>query len=94
MNTNLNELPVVHNMEKSRFEIISDGLMAELTYALVGDTITFLHTGVPEEWEGQGLGKKLAVTGLEFAKTRGFKIKSFCSFISAYLKRYPEYQNP
>jgi predicted GNAT family acetyltransferase len=94
MNVNLDELNVLHIPEKSRFEIRVDGLVAELTYTLRGDTITFLHTGVPSEWEGQGVGQKLALAGLDFARANGFKICSLCSFVSAYLKRHPEYQTP
>lgn len=92
MNVNLDELNVLHVPEKSRFEIRMDSLVAELTYTLHGDTITFLHTGVPSEWEGQGVGGKLVKTGLDHARSSGFKIRSMCSFVSAYLKRHPEYQ--
>lgn len=91
MNINLNDLTLLHIPEHNRFEIRADSLVAELTYTILGDTITFLHTGVPPEWEGQGVGKKLVVAGLDYARANGFKIRSMCSFVSAYLKRHPEY---
>jgi predicted GNAT family acetyltransferase len=94
MPINLDNLTVLHLPEKNRFEIRVDNLRAELTYTLHGDTITFLHTGVPSELEGQGVGAKLAMTGLDYARANGFKIRSLCSFVSAYLKRHPEYQTP
>lgn len=92
MDINLNDLPVLHLPEKNRFEIRVDGLTAELTYSLHGDTITFLHTGVPSELEGRGVGRKLVMAGLEYARANGFKIRSMCWFVSLYLKRHPEYQ--
>lgn len=91
MSINLNDLTVLHLPEHNRFEIRADSLVAELTYTLHGDTITFLHTGVPSEWEGQGVGGKLVKTGLDYARASGLKIRSMCSFVSAYLKRHPEY---
>ena len=92
MTINLNELTVLHLPEKNRFEIRVDSLVAELTYTLHGDTITFLHTGVPSELEGQGVGKKLVKAGLDYAQANGFKIRSMCWFVSGYMKRHPEYQ--
>jgi len=86
------DLPVTHLPERHRFEIRADDLAAELTYALHGDTLTFVHTGVPSEWEGQGIGSKLARAGLDHARANGYKIHSICPFISSYLKRHPEYQ--
>ncbi len=94
MNINLDELKVLHLPKNNRFEIRVDSFVAELTYTLLGDTITFLHTGVPSELEGQGIGAKLVKAGLEYARSNGLKIKSLCSFVSAYLKRHPEYQTP
>jgi len=88
----LNDLQVIHIQENHRFEIRVDGLVAELTYAVTGDTIAFLRTSVPPALEGQGVGRKLVMAGLDYARTNGLKIKSLCSFVSDYLQRYPEYQ--
>lgn len=92
MNINPNDLQVIHLPEQGRFEIRVETLLAELTYTLHNETITFLHTGVPSELEGQGVGRKLVIAGLDYARAKGFKIRSMCSFVSAYLKRHPEYQ--
>ncbi len=92
MNINLDEPNILHLPEQRRFEIRVDNLVAELTYTLHNDTITFTHTGVPPELEGQGVGSKLAKAGLEYARANGLKIKSLCWFVSSYLERHPEYQ--
>lgn len=92
MNIKPDELTVNHLPETKRFEIRVDGLVAELTYSLQGSTITFLHTGVPSTLEGQGVGRKLVIAGLDYARASGFKIRSLCWFVSLYLKRHPEYQ--
>jgi predicted GNAT family acetyltransferase len=87
-----NDLQVVHLPVKGRFELRVEGLVAELTYVIHGDTIVFTHTGVPPELEGQGLGSKLAKAGLDYARANGLKIQSICSFVTHYLQRHPEYQ--
>ena len=94
MNVNLDALEVVHIPEKNRFEIRVDGLTAELTYTMHNNQIIFMHTIVPSELEGQGVGGKMVKAGLDYAHANGFKIRSMCSFVSAYLKRHPEYQTP
>ena len=93
MTVNLDELDVSHLPDLGRFEIHANGLIAVLTYSLYNGEITFLHTGVPPELEGQGIGKKLALTGLEYAKANGLRIRSLCWFVTIYLKRHPEYQS-
>ena len=92
MTVNLAELQVVHTPEKQRFEIRADGHIAELTYSLHNGSITFLHTGVPPELEGQGVGAKLVMAGFEYARENKMKIKSLCWFVTLHLKRHPEYQ--
>jgi predicted GNAT family acetyltransferase len=92
MQINPNDLQVIHLPEQGRFEIRVGGHLAELTYSLLGGTITFLHTGVPSALEGKGIGSKLAKAGLEYARANGLKIKSLCWFVNGYIQRHPEYQ--
>lgn len=91
MNVNLDELEVIHLPEQNRFEIRVEGLVADLIYTMHNKQIIFTHTFVPSELEGQGVGGKLVKAGLDYAHGSGFKIRSMCSFVSAYLKRHPEY---
>lgn len=86
-------LVVVHNQDVNRFEIHVDPHLAVLNYSLSGKTITFTHTGVPTALEGQGVGGKLVKAGLEHARENGYQVKALCSFVAAYLRRHPEYQD-
>ena len=83
--------PVVNNQAENRFEESMDGQTALLQYLLSGDQITFLHTEVPPEFEGRGVGGELVRTGLEYARSHALKIVPVCSFVAGYLKRHPEY---
>ncbi|MFN8411739.1 MAG: GNAT family N-acetyltransferase [Anaerolineales bacterium] len=87
---NKNSLTVIHNEAGHRFEVHVDSHTAELSYLLQGDTITFTHTGVPSEIEGNGIGSLLVKAGLEYAQTHKLKVVSLCWFVSGYIQRHPE----
>jgi predicted GNAT family acetyltransferase len=80
------------NEAERRFEIALDGKLAFSRYHLSGDSITFLHTEVPKEFEGKGIGSALAKHVLEHAKANNLKVTPMCPFIKAYIDRHPEYQ--
>ena len=91
MTLNPDKRTVLHHPEKEDFEIDLGGDQAVLEYHLEGGTIYFLHTGVPPEYEGQGIASQLARAGLDFARQQGYRIVAQCSFVDAYLRRHPEY---
>ncbi len=78
------------NAERRRFELDADGHVAFSNYRREGDTITFLHTEVPKELEGHGIGSELVRGALEIARAQGLKIKALCPFVAAYIKKHPE----
>ncbi|NNU27666.1 GNAT family N-acetyltransferase [Isoptericola sediminis] len=62
-------------------------------YERSGDVVSFDHTEVPSELEGQGVGSALARGALDTVRARGERIVVKCPFIRAYLERHPEYQD-
>lgn len=87
-------MPEPHdNRERHRYELAVDGHKAVAEYALDGDTITFTHTLVPPELEGQGVGSRLVKFALDDVRSRGLKVVPQCSFVRAYIRRHAEYQN-
>ncbi|MFN8473155.1 MAG: GNAT family N-acetyltransferase [Anaerolineae bacterium] len=83
---------VVNNPAESRFEALVNGYLGVLEYEMAPGTIIFLHTGVPDELEGQGVGGQLAKTGLEYARAEGLGVISDCPFVTSYIQRHPEYR--
>jgi predicted GNAT family acetyltransferase len=81
---------VTDNRDESRFELPTDAGPAIAAYEIEGGTITFTHTVVPDEAEGQGVGGRLIAGALADAKKRGLKVVPACSFVAAYLKRHPD----
>lgn len=60
MNFSTQALKVEHEPLKNRFIINHEGFESTILYKLKGkEIIHFIHTGVPEEMEGKGVGKKL-----------------------------------
>jgi predicted GNAT family acetyltransferase len=85
-----NSPTVIHNETDNRFEVHVDSHMAELAYILGEGRITFTHTGVPAELEGNGIGTMLVKAGLEYARAHHLKVESHCWFVSKYIKLHPE----
>ena len=82
---------VIHNEAEERFELAQGAGTAVAAYRLEGDTISFTHTVVPEEMEGQGIGSRLVRAALDESRRRGLKVAPLCHFVKTYIERHPEY---
>lgn len=92
MTVDITQLEVRNNPAENRFELQVGEYLAQAVYLLEGSTITFIHTEVPPELEGQGVGSKLAKGALDYSVEHGYKIVALCPFIAAYIRRHPEYK--
>jgi uncharacterized protein len=78
--------------DRSRYEVFADGRLAGFTrYRLSHGHISFDHTEIDDEFEGQGLGSKLVSKALDDARDRGLAVLPFCPFVNSYIKRHREY---
>jgi uncharacterized protein len=82
---------VSHNAAEHRFEASTDYGVATLRYFRRGDALDLVHTAVPQEAEGQGVGSALAHAALEHARTSGLKVIASCPFVHGYLQKHKEY---
>lgn len=87
------DLEVINNVDKSRFEILVAGKRAVAEYIDRGHMIVFSHTEVPAGLEGKGIGSKLVSTGLNFAREQKKIVLPLCPYVAAYIRRHPEYQD-
>jgi predicted GNAT family acetyltransferase len=85
------DVTVVRNDSGERYEVYRDRLMAELTYSLEGEVMYLLHTEVPTELEGHGIGGALVRAAMEDARAQGLRVIAFCPFARTWLARHPEY---
>ena len=84
---------IIDNRARNRYELTVDGIVAHVDYSRESGVITFIHTIVPEQLAGRGIGSRLAQYVLDDARRNGEKIIPKCPFIAAYLKRHQEYQD-
>jgi predicted GNAT family acetyltransferase len=83
---------IENNEARSRWEVTDGGLViAFAAYKSRPDKITFTHTEVDPDYEGKGIGSRLARTALDDAVARGLRIGVYCPFIRSYVERHPEY---
>ena len=82
---------VVDNPQKSRFEMAVGGAVAFAEYDREDGRILLLHTEVPQELSGQGIGSRLAKGVFETLRGRGARVVAKCPFMAAYAGRHPEY---
>ena len=65
---------------------------AELTYSRTSPTLIIAdHTGVPDVFRGQGIGRLLATRMVEDARAERVKIFVLCPFVNAERKKHPEW---
>ena len=84
---------VVHNPAQHRFELEVGGRLAASYYKREGDVITFVHTEVPAELGGQGVGSRLVRGALGQVRGKGWKVVAQCPFVKAFIEKNPEYQD-
>ena len=84
------QITVRDNPDEQRYEARTGEGLAVLYYGVDGQRITLIHTEVPPELEGRGIGGKLARYALDDARARGLQVIPVCPFVVAYLRRHPD----
>ena len=84
---------ILNNGDQHRYELELEGHLAATYYELEGDVITFVHTEVPPELGGKGVGSKLIKGALDQVRAAGLTVVAQCPFVKAYIEKHPEYQD-
>jgi predicted GNAT family acetyltransferase len=86
-------LEIADHPERHRYELTQDGkLAARIEYRMRGPAvIDLVHTEVDKEFEGQGLGSKIANFAFDDARTRGLRVVATCTYLQGWLRKHPEY---
>jgi predicted GNAT family acetyltransferase len=90
--SNSSENSVRNNEEARQFEIDVEGLQAFISYERKGQDIVLLHTEVPPELEGRGIGSTLARAAFDFAREQHLGVIPRCPFLSAFVQKHAEYE--
>ena len=84
---------IVDNSARGRFEYEVEGRTAFIDYRRAGNVLLLTHAEVPRELEGRGIGSLMVRGTLELIRERGEKMIPLCSFIAAFVRRNPDYQD-
>jgi predicted GNAT family acetyltransferase len=82
---------IIDNKAHHRFELEVEGHVAKSFYRIENGVITFIHTEVPPELGGKGIGSRLIKGALDQVRTSGLKVIAECPFVKAYIEKHAEY---
>ncbi len=90
MTTPADDVEVVDIPAESRFVVRTNGTEAELVYAVHGDRLVLIHTEVPDELSGQGIGGHLVRAAVRRARSDHLTIVPWCPFARRWLQEHPD----
>ena len=80
-------MEINHRKEENKGAFIateSGAKAGEMTYSKAGDTLIIIdHTEVDPAFGGQGVGKKMVLAAVDFARENNIKILPLCPFAKA-----------
>ncbi|KAF2340472.1 N-acetyltransferase [Flavobacterium sp. GN10] len=86
------EIQQINDTRRGYFEAIEDGKEAgKMTYTWAGDSKFIIdHTEVSPDFNGKGVGKKLVMAAVEYARNNDLKIIPLCPFAKSVFDKVPE----
>jgi predicted GNAT family acetyltransferase len=82
---------VSNNPAHHRYEFAVNGHIAATYYQIADGVVTFVHTEVPPELGGKGIGSILIKGALDQVRAAGLKVIAQCPFVKAYIDKHPDY---
>ena len=82
---------VQHNEAEHRYELALGDERAVAAYEPSENALVFVHTSVPGDHEGRGVGTALVQGALDDVRQRGGKVIPQCPFVSAFIRDHAEY---
>jgi predicted GNAT family acetyltransferase len=82
---------IVDNAEMHRFEMPVGDDLAVAYYKEQDGRLVLLHTEVPQQLSGQGVGSRLAHAVFETLKARGRRVIAKCPFMASYATKHTDY---
>ena len=86
------EIQQINDTRRGYFEAIEDGKEAgKMTYTWAGDSKFIIdHTEVSPDFNGKGVGKKLVMATVEYARANNLKIIPLCPFAKSVFDKVEE----
>ncbi|MFD1605788.1 GNAT family N-acetyltransferase [Flavobacterium artemisiae] len=86
------EIQQINDTKKGYFEAVEDGKEAgKMTYTWAGDSQFIIdHTEVSPDFNGKGVGKKMLMAAVDFARKNNVKIIPLCPFAKSVFDKVEE----
>ena len=82
---------LIDNEKAHQYEFHIDGYLAKIEYKKKGIQIFLIHTEVPVELGGRGIGKALVKRVLQDIEQKGLFVIPNCPFVARYIHAHPEW---
>lgn len=92
MKTEFENISLVKNEEKKRFEIEYNGHFAFIVYKETNDHIALIHTEAEPELAGTGAAAAVVEKTLIYIEKSGKKLLPYCPYVFAFIKKHPEWK--
>lgn len=81
-----------HQPEHNRYLVqFHDGGQGELVYKRHGNVLNLVHSQVPSNRRGEGLGARLMDNALAQIKAESLKVQPICSYTQHYITRHAQW---
>lgn len=86
------DLEIRHDRDRQRFVAPLNGKEATLRYSEAGERrLDYRSTFVPEEHRHKGIGERIVIEALDWARDNGYEVIPTCPFVKRVLDEHPEY---
>lgn len=92
MKPELENIPLVKNEEKKRFEIELNSHFAFIDYKETSQQISLIHTEAEPELAGIGAAAAVVEKSLIYIEESGKKLLPFCPYVFSFIKKNPEWK--
>lgn len=92
MKPQFENIPLVKNEDKKRFEIESDGYFAFINYKETSQQIALIHTEAEPELAGTGAAAAVVEKTLKYIEESGKKLLPYCPYVFAFIKKNQEWK--
>jgi predicted GNAT family acetyltransferase len=83
-----------NNEFNNQFTVQAEGRRGLIEYEkFTSDHVDMYHTEVDPELQGTGVAKILVQWALEYCRANNWKVTPSCTYVAAYIKRHPEWQD-
>jgi predicted GNAT family acetyltransferase len=90
MNRSSEASAVIDNAQRHRFEMTVDDQVSYVAYRRNARRLVLVHTEVPDELSGRGIGGALVEAAIDTAAKGHLTVVPECPFARAWLKEHPQ----